>query len=255
MSDIAAYSADRSLKGKLRRRLVRLAARRPAKRGPARPMVSFSFDDAPATAVAEGCGALEAHGLRGTYYVAAELAGRTGPMGLNAAQDDLMQAAAAGHEIACHTYSHLDCGQADRATIEADVERNAATLSAWGAAPASTFAYPYGDVSLAAKQVLGGRYDLLRGLHHGLIEAGTDLNQAPAVGIEGPEGEIVVREWIDRAIERRAWLIVYTHDVVAAPSPFGCTPGALNRLIDHALAHEAEIVTVAEGARRLVGRI
>ena len=48
MSDIPAYSADRSLKGKLRRRLVRLAERRPAKRAPDRPMVSFSFDDAPA---------------------------------------------------------------------------------------------------------------------------------------------------------------------------------------------------------------
>ncbi|HEY3887837.1 MAG TPA: polysaccharide deacetylase family protein [Caulobacteraceae bacterium] len=251
MSEIAAYSADRSLKGKLRRRLVRLAARRPAKRGPGRAMVSFSFDDAPVTAVSEGRAALESRGLHGTYFVAAELAGRTGPMGLNASADALMQAAAAGHEIACHTYSHLDCGQADRAAIEADVARNSAALGAWGAAPATTFAYPYGDVSLAAKRALGGRYDLLRGLHHGLVEAGTDLNQAPAVGIEGPEGEVLVREWIDRAIERRAWLIVYTHDVVAAPSPFGCTPGALNRLIDHALAHQAEIVTVAEGARRL----
>ena len=216
-------------------------------------MVSFSFDDAPASAVSEGRAALEAHGLRATFFVAADLAGRTGPMGLNAARDELMGAAAAGHELACHTFSHLDCGQADRPTIKADVERNTAALAAWGAPPASTFAYPYGDVSLAAKQVLGGRYDLLRGLHHGLIEAGTDLNQAPAVGIEGPDGEAVVRDWIDRAIERRAWVIVYTHDVVASPSPFGCTPGALSRLIDHALAHKAEIVTVAEGARRLAG--
>jgi peptidoglycan/xylan/chitin deacetylase (PgdA/CDA1 family) len=253
MSEIAAYSADRSLKGKLRRRLVRLAERRPARRAPGRAMVSFSFDDAPATAVSEGRAALEAHGLHGTYFVAAELAGRTGPMGPNAGREDLMQACAAGHEIACHTYSHLDCGQANEATIKADVARNTAALSDWGAAPATTFAYPYGDVSLAAKQVLGSRYDLLRGLHHGLIEAGTDLNQAPAVGIEGPEGEAIVRDWIDRAIERRAWLIVFTHDVVAAPSPFGCTPGALNRLIDHALAHKAEIVTVAEGARYLAG--
>jgi peptidoglycan/xylan/chitin deacetylase (PgdA/CDA1 family) len=151
MSEAPAYSADRSLKGKLRRRLVRLAERRPARRGPARPMVSFSFDDAPATAVVEGRAALEAHGLRGTYFVAAGLAGTTGPMGANAAAEALMDAAAAGHELACHTFSHLDCGRADRRTIEADVDRNATALGAWGAAPATTFAYPYGDVSLAAK--------------------------------------------------------------------------------------------------------
>jgi peptidoglycan/xylan/chitin deacetylase (PgdA/CDA1 family) len=71
------------------------------------------------------------------------------------------------------------------------------------------------------------------------------------VGIEGTDGEAIARAWIDRAAARRAWLIVYTHDVVESPSPFGCTPGALARLIDHALATKAEIVTVAEGARRL----
>ena len=105
------------------------------------------------------------------------------------------------------------------------MERNAAALGAWGAPAATTFAYPYGDVSLAAKMALGGRYDILRALHHGLIEAGTDLNQAPAVGIEGPDGEAIARGWIDRAVARRAWLILYTHDVVERPSPFGCTPG------------------------------
>jgi peptidoglycan/xylan/chitin deacetylase (PgdA/CDA1 family) len=216
-------------------------------------MVSFSFDDAPATAVSEGRAALEARGKRGAYFVSVGLAGRIGPMGLNAGREALMEAAAAGHELACHTFSHLDCGQADRRTIEADVARNAAALSDWGAAPATTFAYPYGDVSLAAKKALGGRYDLLRGLHHGLIEAGTDLNQAPAVGIEGPDGEAIAMSWIDLAVERGAWLILYTHDVIANPSPFGCTPAVLKGLIDRALARNAEIVTVAEGARRLAG--
>jgi len=253
MDEIAPYSADRSLKGKLRRRLVRLVERRPARRAPTRPMVSFSFDDAPATAVVEGRAALEAHGLSGTYFISVGLAGLTGPMGLNAEREALMGAAAAGHELACHTFSHLDCGQADRPTIEADVDRNTAALSDWGAAPATTFAYPYGDVSLAAKKALGGRYDLLRGLHHGLVEAGTDLNQAPAVGIEGPDGEAIAMSWIDLALERKAWLILYTHDVVEQPSPFGCTPAVLKGLIAHAMARDAEIVTVAEGARRLAG--
>lgn len=253
MSDTAAYGADRSLKGKLRRRLVRLVERRPAKRGPTRPMVSFSFDDAPSSAAIEGRAALEAHGLRGTYFISAGLAGSVGPMGRNAVAEELMSANAAGHELACHTFSHLDCGSADRRTIAADVDRNDETLRAWGAPAASTFAFPYGDVSQAAKTVLGERYVLLRALHHGLIDAGTDLNQAPAVGIEGPSGEETARRWIDRAADRCAWLIVYTHDVADSPSPFGCTPAALNRLIEHALARGAEAVTVAEGAQRLAG--
>jgi peptidoglycan/xylan/chitin deacetylase (PgdA/CDA1 family) len=245
------YSADRSIKGKLRRRLVRLAERRPAARGPARPMVSFTFDDAPASAVAAGRAALEARGQKGAYFVAAGLAGQDGPMGRYADADEMRGALEAGHELACHTFSHLDCGRAARRAIEADVDRNAAALAALGAPPAATFAFPYGDVSLSAKQALGDRYALLRALHHGLIDAGVDLNQAPAVGIEGPDGEEVARRWIARAIDRCAWLILYTHDVAETPSPFGCTPDALNRLLDEALESGAEIVTVAEGAHRL----
>jgi peptidoglycan/xylan/chitin deacetylase (PgdA/CDA1 family) len=253
LEPFAAYSADRSLKGKLRRRLVRLVERRPARVALEQAMVSFSFDDAPASAVAAGAEALEARGARGSYFISAGLAGREGPMGRYATRDEVMALAPAGHEIACHTFSHLDCGQAGRAAIEADVARNHEALAAWGAGEATTFAYPYGDVSRAAKAALGARYGLLRGLSAGLIETGTDLNQAPAVGIEGPEGERKAMAWLGRAMARKAWLILYTHDVAETPSAWGCTPAALGRLIDAAVAGGCDIVTVAEGARR-VGR-
>ena len=164
-----------------------------------------------------------------------------------------MAVAAAGHEIGCHTFSHLDCGAAAQGTIEDDVALNTAALSDWGAPPPSNFAYPYGDVSSAAKQALGDRFAVLRGLHHGLIEDGSDLNQAPAVGIEGPAGEATALRWLDRAKARNAWLILYTHDVSETPSDWGCTPGALDRLIEAAQAKGFDIVTVAEGAARLEG--
>jgi peptidoglycan/xylan/chitin deacetylase (PgdA/CDA1 family) len=248
---VEAYSADPSLGGKLRRRLARLIDRRPARVRLAAPMVSFSFDDAPATAMEAGARALEARGLRGAYYVAAGLSGRQGPMGRYATREETAAVHAAGHEIGCHTFSHLDCGQAARPAIEADVERNRAALAEWGVGAPSSFAYPYGDVSFAAKAALGRRYRLLRALNHGLVEDGTDLNQAPAVGVEGPGGEAAARHWLERAIARKAWLILYTHDVSEAPSPWGCTPDALGRLIDAALAGGCEVVTVAEGARRI----
>ncbi len=237
-----AYSADRSLKGKVRRRVVRFQHRRPVRTAPPR-MVTFSFDDAPATAADTGARLLEARGARATYYVSAGLAGREGPMGLYATRADMERLAAAGHEIGCHTFSHLDCGQAGAAQIAADVARNGEALG-----NLVSFAYPYGDVSLQAKQTLGGRYATLRALHHGVVTEGSDANQLPAVGIEGPDGEALAMRWLERA--KDGWLILYTHDVAQAPSPWGCTPGALERLIDRALADGFEIVTAAEGARR-----
>jgi peptidoglycan/xylan/chitin deacetylase (PgdA/CDA1 family) len=247
----AVYAADRSLGGKLRRRLTRLSARRPARRGPDWPMVSITFDDAPASAVEQGRAALEARGLRGAYFVAAGLAGETGPSGRYATAQELMGACAAGHELACHTFSHLDCASADAAAIVADTTRNAEVLAAWGAPSPTTFAYPYGEVSPNAKRALGARYGLMRGLHHGLVAAGVDLNQAPAVGLEGPGGEELAHRWIGHAANRCGWLILFTHDVAPDPSPYGCTPDALARVIDHALETGADVVTVSEGLSRL----
>lgn len=247
------YAPDLSLKGKVRRRLVRLVARRPAAAAPPRPMVSFTFDDAPLSATLTGAAVLESRGLRGVYYVSPGLADTDGPMGRFAGADDARRLAKAGHEIGCHTYSHLDCGQADRAQVAGDVARCAETLAQWGVPPAVSFAYPYGDVSAPAKRTLAGRFGSLRAVHHGLVEKGGDLNQMPAVGIEGPDGEATARRWLARAKAANAWLILYTHDVVDEPSAFGCTPAALERLTAQAVLDGFDVVTVAEGARRMGG--
>lgn len=246
-----AYSADRSLKGKLRRRLAKLAVRRPATVALDRPMVSFSFDDAPGTAAAAGAALLEAGRLSGTYFICAGTMGEEGPMGLNASSEAIARLAEAGHEIACHTYSHLDCGIAADADMSADCERNRRALEDIGSRPPETFAYPFGEVSVTAKRTLRGRFGLLRALHHGLIETGADLNQAPAVGIEGPDGEAVASRWLDAAANRKAWLILYSHDVRSDPSAWGCTPQALGRLVEKALTGGFDVVTVAEGCRRI----
>ena len=246
-----AYSADRSLKGKLRRRLALLSQRRPVRMSLERPMITFSFDDAPATATRDGARVLESRGIRGTYYFSANLAGQSGPMGVYAKADDARRLAEAGHEIACHTFTHLDCGQANGRAILDDVDRNAEALKAWGAPPAESFAYPYGDLSTAAKRALGGRYRTLRTVQAGMVEDGADANQLPSVGIEGPEGEAAAMRWLDRAADRKAWLILYTHDVATAPSPWGCTPEALAHIADAAGARGFDIVTAAEGAKRL----
>jgi peptidoglycan/xylan/chitin deacetylase (PgdA/CDA1 family) len=247
-----AYQADASWRAKLRRRAVRLAARRPA-RAPARPMVSFAFDDVPISATEAGAAILEARGLRGSYYIAAALAGAEAATGRMACPEAVRRLAAAGHEIGCHTYTHLDCGQAAPADAVEDVARNAEALAAWGVPRPTTFAYPFGDVAPATKRALAGRFGLLRALHAGVITRGADLNQAPSVPVEGAGGETLGLAWLSRAAMRRGWVILTTHDVDDAPTPWGCTPATLARLADAALAAGFEAVTVAEGARRLGG--
>ena len=247
---VEAYHADTSWRGKIRRRTVRLAARRPA-RAPTGPMISFCFDDAPASATEAGAAILEHRGLKGSYFIAAAMAGTHAATGRMADAAAVRRLAGAGHEVGCHTYSHLDCGQASAEDAVEDVALNAETLARWGLPRPTTFAYPFGDVAPGTKRALAGRFALMRALHPGLVTAGADLNQAPAVGVEGADGEARARRWLDRATGRRAWLILYTHDVADDPTPWGCTPAALARLADAALAANFEVVTVAEGARRL----
>lgn len=251
MEEVPVYEPDRSLRGKLRRRLVRLFHRRPARVKLDRPMVSFTFDDALSSAARDGARLLEEAGARGTYFIAAGLCGRTGAMGEYATGDDVGRLAAAGHEIGCHTATHLDCGQAGSEEAEVDVARNVVRLSSWGAAAPSSFAFPFGDVNADTKQALGARFQLLRALHHGVVEEGTDLAQCPAVGIEGRLGYATAWRWLDVAERRSAWLIFYTHDVRREPSRWGCAPADLQRLVREAVARGFELVTVAEGARKM----
>jgi len=231
---------------------VRLASRRPA-RAPLGPMISFSFDDIPATAADAGAAILEQHGLRGTFYVAAALAGTDAATGLIADVAAFRRLAAAGHEIGCHTYTHLDCGQASAPDAIEDVARNAEVLRGWGLAHPTTFAYPFGDVAPATKRALAARFTLSRALHPGLVEGGSDLNQAPAVCVDGPDGEIRALHWLERAARRRAWLILCMHDVAETPSPWGCTPATLESLASTAVRYGFDVVTVADGVRRLGG--
>ncbi|HXQ13392.1 MAG TPA: polysaccharide deacetylase family protein [Caulobacteraceae bacterium] len=244
------YRADSSWRAKVRRRTVRLSSRHPA-RAPARPMLSFAFDDIPASAADAGAEMLERRGLNATYYVAAALAGTEAATGRMACAQAVQRLAAAGHEIGCHTYTHLDCGQAAARDAVEDVALNAETLARWGLPRPTTFAYPFGDVAPATKRALAGRFRLMRATHPGLVTAGSDLNQAPSIGVWGSQGQALALRWLKRLAHRPAWLILTTHDVADRPSEWGCTPATLALIADTALAAGVEVVTVAEGAARV----
>jgi len=246
------YRPDLSLKGKLRRRIVRLQHRRAVRPPRVGPMISFCFDDVTDTALSIGAELLEARGLRGSFFVCAGLLGETGHMGPYATREQVVQAAAAGHEIGCHTYSHLDCGQASGADIARDLDRNSQAFAGLGLDRPKTFAFPFGDVSAQAKRVAGDRFHLCRALHHGVIGPGADLNQAPAVGIEGDDGEAVARRWMQTAARQGGWLVLYTHILGPTASEFGCSVEGFARLLDEAIAGGFDIVTVERGAA-LVG--
>ncbi|MBW8880731.1 MAG: polysaccharide deacetylase family protein, partial [Asticcacaulis sp.] len=219
--------------------------------GVTRPLLTISFDDAPSSSARNGAAILRHHGVSGTYFISAGLMGQDSHLGNYTSAEEIRALHGAGFEIGCHTYRHLDCGRASAAEIEADIEANQVALRNLGLPLPRTFAYPYGDVSPQAKAVVDKRYLASRALHHGLVTAGTDLNQAPGIGIEGRCGEQTAMEWLERArATPHSWLVLYTHDVRKTPSDWGCTPEVLNRIVARGVEMGFDFVTFAAGAQR-----
>lgn len=232
-----AYAPARDLRSKVARRVTQWRAARPALLAPARPILTVSFDDFPITAARAGAAVLEGHGARGSYFAAAGLMGEAGPCGRNFAAEDLLSLAGRGHEIGCHSFAHEDGAVHDPRETLADYAKNADAIAALGhATPLTTLAYPYGETRVALKQALPARIRLARGVLPGLNHGRVDLAQLRAYAMFGANAAERLIPVLERAATRNAWMIVFTHDVAAAPSPFGTTPQALDSLLVSARA-------------------
>src|ERR1700744_5889430 len=121
-------SVRASLSTHLARKLGRFIPTRPQPVKWPGGVATFTFDDFPRSALSVGGAILERHGVRGTYYTATDLAETENHLGPMFERDDTAAAHGAGHEIACHTFRHLDCGRTDTGTLLADVEVNAGAI-------------------------------------------------------------------------------------------------------------------------------
>src|SRR5687768_8348252 len=86
--------------------LSQLLYRRPARMLNTDPLISFTFDDFPRSALHIGGEILKSYGFKGTYYAAFSLLGRDSPVGPIFVESDLASLLADGHELGCHTFAH-----------------------------------------------------------------------------------------------------------------------------------------------------
>jgi len=244
-----------SISALLARRIGGFMRGRPARVDWPGGVASFTFDDFPKSALTVGGAILEQHGGRGTYYTAMNFAGTERKLGRMFDVEDVAAADRAGHEIACHTLSHLDCRWAKPADIEREIDDNGRALAAMlggDNAPAS-FAYPYGAVSLRARRALGRRFATCRGTGLGLNAGPVDLADLLVIILyDHLYDEAAMRHWIDEAQARNGWVIFYTHDVADRPSEFGCTPAQFEAVVAYA-AQRMPVLPVRDVAARIIG--
>jgi peptidoglycan/xylan/chitin deacetylase (PgdA/CDA1 family) len=221
----------------------------------ATPLVTFTFDDVPASACRTGAALLEQHGARGTFYVSGGGCGAASPGGRLATTDQLKALHARGHEVGCHTYSHPAVSVIGHDELVADLEHNRCFLKGIdGTITVRNFAYPYGDLSFRTKRYLETRFDSCRSLLRGVNEGTADLGALKTCPLENATiDRREILEFIAKAVKVNGWLIFSSHDVEDTPSQFGVTPDLLVFAVGAASDAGCRLVTVADGLEFLGG--
>jgi peptidoglycan/xylan/chitin deacetylase (PgdA/CDA1 family) len=214
-----------------------------------RPLVSFTFDDVPSSAFYNGAPVLEKYGVKGTFYIAPGICGTQDEHWDVIRIEDVAELHARGHEIACHTYSHVKVQALDAQQMVDENQRCRDALErVCEGSRLDNFAYPFGVVSLPRKLQLQKEFSSCRGIYTGLNTGLVDLGLLRTVELYD---RTLPRENIKRiyseAMRENAWVIFYTHDVADPPSWIGCTPSLLEEAVAEAKAMGLACVSVEEG--------
>jgi peptidoglycan/xylan/chitin deacetylase (PgdA/CDA1 family) len=197
------------------------------------PLVSITFDDVPESAYLNGAAVLEEQGVRGTFYVAAGICGNMDAHWRVIARDQVSALHRRGHEVGCHTFSHVAVDRLDGQATEAECLKNGAVLrELCDGRQVTNFCYPFGRLSFARKLQLQKRFDTCRGIYEGINAGTVDLGVLKVIELYDrtltPEK---LRSVLRETRDRNGWLVFYTHDVADPPSWIGCSPAVLRSTI------------------------
>ncbi len=245
VTSMSTYEPDRSIVGKVRRRLTRWQVARPLEVQPERTQICFTFDDFPKSAADTGTEILDEVGAKGCFYACTGMAETENQMGELFDERDIMALSNAGHEIGAHTENHIDCARAATSDVLSDVDTNLSRLTEMGLIePVRQFAWPYGETRATLKPKLASRFDAVRGVLSGDNTQGADLMQLSAYELDADSASIDrAAAAIETAASKPAWLFIFTHDVREGHSPWGTSPADLRRLVRLARDTHAELVT------------
>lgn len=243
MSEI--YTPSTALIARINRRSMPYRSKRnlPFKLG--RSIVSLTFDDCPKSVVENGLPLIEDHGWQATLFMAMGLCDTTNHLGLHMSEDDVKAAYKNGHEIAGHTFGHIDATAVSTKDFEKNIEKNQAKLIEIGLPHSQTFAYPYGQVTSGAKKLIAKKFKGARGITGQVHMSSVDLNQINSNRLYSGQDYKALLGDISNLAKNPGWLTIFTHDVRENPSDFGCTPGQLETVLSAIKDSGAQVMTFA----------
>lgn len=220
------------------------------------PVVSFSFDDVPHSAVRVGATVLERYNARGTFYIAGSLQDKMMGETRLFASEDVQYLVRAGHEVGCHSFSHRKVSELSYGALERDLARNKAYLDALSPANgiSRNFAYPYNSAKWRARQLFAERYNSCRGGGNRINRGRVNRDFLYGVEIGREQGSFAeLAAYIDDLVKKPGWLIFFTHDIDENPSDYGCTREIFEKLVALAVEKSCRIMPVRDALSLLQG--
>ena len=237
----------------VQRRLARWFGQRPCRIQMESPVISFTFDDFPRSALTNGGAILREHGVTGTYYASFGLMGSQAPTGEIFTPEDVDALVRQGHELACHTFDHCDSWDTDPNDFEASILRNREAVARH--VPGLTlksFSYPISWPRPDTKRRVAAHFDCARGGGQTFNTGVADLNYLKAFFIEQSRDNFdAIKKAIDGNARARGWLIFATHDVCDRPTRFGCAPALFEQIVDYAAKSGAHVLPIHNVAQRV----
>ncbi|MDE2429442.1 MAG: polysaccharide deacetylase family protein [Burkholderiales bacterium] len=214
--------------------------------GKEKGVVSFTFDDVPASACHRGAELLQQYQARGTFYICGGLTDGVEQTQACHSVRDLHNLVAAGHELGCHTFSHTNCANTSLMEIQRDWDKNQAFFHA-EKLPLSGFAFPFGAYDFGSKVAASKRffYNRITGGGAQLRRADLSALRAQALYAATTPSDVILK-LIQQVASDGGWLIFYSHEVSAHPGPWGTTPEQLEMALRLATQEGCRILPVQD---------
>lgn len=189
------------------------------KEGPLRweqPMVSITFDDGWQSVYDRALPLLEKHGFRSTQYVNASSIET--PSFMTAAE--VQQMHETGHEIAAHSFEHVDLTAIGADLLDEQVRKGDEMLAAAGLGT-DDLAPPYGRSDPQVDWYASKYFDIVRGTKHGInTRQNLETHDLKVFYVTNETTPDELAAALDETSRMNGWLILVYHQI-ASPEPTG----------------------------------
>jgi len=156
-----------------------------------------------------------------------------------------------GWDFQCHSYTHPYLTKLTDAQIRAELQAVNDAFTAHGYAVPTQHAYPYGDYDARVESIVAEYRKSGRMVWGFYMEYPiTNWYELKAAQLKPTTSWNRIVGWVNDCIAKKALLHIFTHDVSANPSQYGCTPEKLAQVLDYLVEKQnaglLTVVTMAE---------